>query len=124
MNSSQNAAKKRALARLKNAINFSEYRKYMIAHGKAPTRVDHALLNAQRKSNIRRWTNEQATLNRARMYGSNMNKFHINQFSSLLDKLTPDELLQLREALTGRKNPTKRAKREIVNALNKIVNNK
>jgi hypothetical protein len=103
-------------------ISFEDYRDYVSVHGGGvrATRVNFALLTPTQRRDIRHWKDRQ-------VYGKDMVNLKINQFTSFLNVLKPDELRELRTALTGNvsKNVTARAaKRDIVNAVNKMTGKK
>ena len=134
-------------------ISFEDYRDYVSVHGGGvrATRVSFALLTLTptQLRDIKHWKEERnrvealrarereaRELRRARerearelrqVYGQDMVNLKINQFTSFLNVLKPDELRELRTALTGNvsQNVTARvAIRDIVNAVNKMTGKK
>lgn len=123
-------------------ISFEDYRDYVSVHGGGvrATRVSFALLTLTptQLRDIKHWKEERNRVEalRARerearelrqVYGQDMVNLKINQFTSFLNVLKPDELRELRTALTGNvsQNVTARvAIRDIVNAVNKMTGKK
>lgn len=123
-------------------ISFEDYRDYVSVHGGGvrATRVSFALLTLTptQLRDIEHWKEERNRVEalRARerearelrqVYGQDMVNLKINQFTSFLNVLKPDELRELRTALTGNvsQNVTARvAIRDIVNAVNKMTGKK
>lgn len=100
-------------------MSYNNYVRYELAHGRPkPTRVAHSLLPASTLRNIKAWESRI-------VYGQNVSNAGVkNQFGTVLDKLSTENLQQLRRALTGKASsatPRKQAKRDITNALNKML---
>ena len=132
-------------------ISFEDYRDYVSVHGGGvrAKRVNFFFLTETQLRDIKHWKEERnrvealrarereaRELRRARerearelrqVYGQDMVNLKINQFTSFLNVLKPDELRELRTALTGNvsQNVTARvAIRDIVNAVNKMTGKK
>ena len=103
-------------------MRYNDYVRYELAHGRVkPTRLEHALGLQNRPSirrNIESW---KSTL----VYGQNVSNAGVkNEFGSVLEKLSTENVRQLRRALTGRassKTPRAQAERDVANALNKMM---
>ena len=100
-------------------MSFNDYVRYELAHGRLrPTRVAHSLLPMSTLRNIKAW---KSTV----VYGQNVSNAGVkNEFGSVLEKLSTEDVRQLRRILLQKpssKTPRAQAERDVTNALNNMM---
>jgi hypothetical protein len=100
-------------------MSFNDYVRYELAHGRLrPTRVAHSLLPVSTRRNIEAW---KSTV----VYGQNVSNAGVkNEFGSVLEKLSTEDVRQLRSILLqepSSRTPRAQAERDVTNALNNMM---